>query len=208
MISEGKLKYLVVITQDAMSTDTGVYVVASNENISANRKFRWQLTKVISSKRLEASDINVPIDSILNMTQRIDLIAKDLKGETVSYEIQMIIAIVFVMLMYMLIVLNGQMVMRSVIDEKTSRIMEVLVSSVTPFQLMLGKIFGLGAATLTQVSIWVVAGYIIFAFNPVQSTLLDGILTPLLLIFIVLFFILGFLLYSTIFALLGSIVDT
>ncbi len=208
LISEGNLKYLVVITPDAVTTDTGVYVVASNENISANRKFRWQLTKVISSLRLEASNVNIPIDSVLNMTQRIDLIAKDLKGVTVSYEIQLFIAIVFVMLMYMLIILNGQMVMRSVIDEKTSRIMEVLVSSVTPFQLMLGKIFGLGAATLTQVAIWVIAGYTIFALNPIQSTMLNGILTPFLLIFILLFFILGFLLYSTLFALLGSIVDT
>ncbi len=208
LITNEELKYLIVITPDAVTTDTGIYVVASNENITSDKRFRWQLTKVISSKRLEASEINIPIDSILSMTQRIDLITKDLKGETVSTQAKIIIAIVFVMMMYMLILINGQMVMRSVIDEKTSRIMEVLVSSVTPFQLMLGKIFGLGAATLTQVAIWILAGYLFTAFNPIQSTAIESIISPILILFMVLFFILGFLLYSTLFALLGSIVDT
>lgn len=210
LILQKDLKYLLVITPLAIDSDTGIYIVSSADNIVTYSRFRWQLSRIISSKRLELSEINIPIDSVLNMTQRIDLVTKDLKGTTISIQTKFIIAIIFVMMMYMLILINGQMVMRSVIDEKNSRIMEVLVSSVTPFQLMLGKIFGLGAATFTQILIWIIAGLTFAAFGSGMSgnqTIQDIVLNPYLLIYFVIFFILGFLLYSTLFALLGSVVS-
>ncbi len=210
LIIEKDLKYLLVVTPLALTTDSGIYIVSSADNIVTYSRFRWQLSRIISSKRLELSEINIPIDSVLNMTQRIDLVTKDLKGTTVSLEKKFFIAFIFVMMIYMLILINGQMVMRSVIDEKNSRIMEVLVSSVTPFQLMLGKIFGLGAATLTQVLIWIIAGLTFATFGSGMSgnqTIQDIIFNPYLLIYFVIFFILGFLLYSTLFALLGAVVS-
>ena len=71
-------------------------------------------------------------------------------------------AIIFVMILYFMVIMNGQTLMRSVIDEKNSRIMEVLISSVTPFQLLAGKVVGMGAAALTQVARWVAAGLGLF----------------------------------------------
>lgn len=62
------------------------------------------------------------------------------------------------MLMYLVIFIYGMMVMRGVAEEKTSRIVEVILSSVAPFKLMLGKIFGIGAVGLTQSLIWIVFG--------------------------------------------------
>lgn len=59
-------------------------------------------------------------------------------------------------IMYMTVLIYGMMVMRSVMEEKTSRIVEVMISSVKPFQLMLGKIIGVGAVGLTQLAIWVI----------------------------------------------------
>lgn len=209
LILEKELKYLLVITPQSMDTDTGVYIVSSADNIVSYGRFRWELSRIISSKRLEVSNINIPIDSVLNMTQRIDLVTKDLQGKTIDLGTKFFIALVFVMMMYMLILINGQMVMRSVIDEKNSRIMEVLVSSVTPFQLMLGKIFGLGAATFTQVAIWIIAGFAFMSFGSAmsadQAAIQQIAFNPYLLIFFVVYFVLGFLFYSTLFALLGSI---
>ena len=210
LILEKDIKYLLVITPTALTTNTGVYITSSADNIVTYSRFRRQLSRIISSKRLKNSEINMPVDSVLNMTQRIDLITKDLKGATVSLQTKFFIAIIFVMMMYMLILINGQMVMRSVIDEKNSRIMEVLVSSVSPFQLMMGKIFGLGAATFTQVAIWILAGLAFATFGSAaggNETLQNIIFNPFLLIYFVIFFILGFLLYSTLFALLGSVVS-
>ena len=65
-------------------------------------------------------------------------------------------------LLFMFIIIYGNMIMRSVIEEKTSRIIEVIISSVKPVQLMLGKILGTSLAGITQVAIWVVLGLIFF----------------------------------------------
>ena len=66
------------------------------------------------------------------------------------------------MFMYMIILINGQQVMMGVMEEKTNRIVEVMISSVKPFQLMFGKILGIGAVTLTQVGIWAALCPLIF----------------------------------------------
>jgi len=102
----------------------------------------------------------------------------------------------------------GQLVMRSVIEEKNSRIMEVLVSSVTPFQLMMGKILGLGAATFTQVGAWAVMGGIIYALRGVidmDPSIGRIVFNPAIITFFVLFLSSGYLLYSSLFAIVGSI---
>lgn len=211
LITDNQLKYYIVIESDVLNSDTSVYVVASSENIISYQRFRHELSSIISSIRLEQSSINLPIDSVLAMTSRIDLIAKDIKGESVSFTQKYFVALIFVMLMYILIFGNGQMVMRSVIDEKNSRIMEVLISSVSPFQMMMGKIFGIGAATLTQVLIWIFMGLIAILTGLANTGDAAGylekiIFNPYLIIYFVIFLVTGFLLYSTLFALLGSIV--
>lgn len=78
-------------------------------------------------------------------------------------------------IMYMTVFIYGMMVMRSVMEEKTSRIVEVMISSVKPFQLMLGKIIGVGAVGLTQLAVWVILipiGYfgvfLLFGFDAEQ----------------------------------------
>jgi len=64
-------------------------------------------------------------------------------------------------LLFMFIIVYGNMIMRSVIEEKTSRIIEVIISSVKPIQLMLGKIFGTSLAGITQFAIWILLGFVI-----------------------------------------------
>ena len=136
-------------------------------------------------------------------------------------------------IMYMTVFIYGMMVMRSVMEEKTSRIVEVMVSSVRPFQLMLGKIIGVGGVGLTQVAIWAVLipsivflANLIFGFNapapempagaeqinPEDAEAMIGLAMQELsnqnwwLIFplFVLFFLGGYFLYSSLFAAVGS----
>ena len=68
-------------------------------------------------------------------------------------------------LLFMFIIIYGNMIMRSVIEEKTSRIIEVIISSVKPIQLMLGKIIGTSLAGITQVVIWIVLGFCFVVCN-------------------------------------------
>jgi ABC-2 type transport system permease protein len=120
---------------------------------------------------------------------------------------------------YISMFIYGAIVMRSVIEEKTSRVIESVISSVKPFHLMAGKIFGVGAVGLTQILIWALAmgllslyGLQIAAFfmsDPSQAQS-AGIPTVSLVTlgFFVLFFVLGYFLYSTLYAGIGALVNS
>ncbi len=112
-------------------------------------------------------------------------------------------AYVFIMAMFFLIFTSGQLLVRSVLEEKSNRIIEVLVSSCTPSELMAGKVLGLSAMGLTQVGFWAIVALAIFArvgtdvLPPVEQLLL-----------MVVYFVLGYLFYSAIFIAFGSPVTT
>ncbi|HZO75007.1 MAG TPA: ABC transporter permease [Ktedonobacteraceae bacterium] len=120
-------------------------------------------------------------------------------------------------LIYMAVTLYGMSVAMGVAEEKGSRVMEILVNAATPFQLLAGKIIGIGAAGLTQMACIVLVGIgAILLQTPLQVALLGASNTGFLAIFtglsiqflllLLLYFILGFLLYSTLFAALGALV--
>jgi ABC-2 type transport system permease protein len=80
-----------------------------------------------------------------------------------STEIGMILGYVFALVIYLFIILYGQMVMQGVMEEKQSRIVEVIISSVKPFELMMGKIIGIALVGLTQLAIWIILGIAIIS---------------------------------------------
>jgi ABC-2 type transport system permease protein len=114
-----------------------------------------------------------------------------------------------VMVLYMTVLLYGVNVMRSILEEKTSRIMEVMLSTASAKELMAGKILGVGAVGLTQVAIWV-ATTLIFSAGPIAAgaDLLKGVLSFNLLMFFAVYFLLGYVLYSTLCAAVGSMVNS
>jgi ABC-2 type transport system permease protein len=129
------------------------------------------------------------------------------------------IAIACSIFIYISLLIYGGQVMRGVIEEKTSRIIEVVISSVKPFQLMLGKIIGVGLVGLTQFSAWIILSVISskiagHAFNSSASPM-TGILQTLqtipfgyILSCFLFYFLTGYLLYSAMFAAVGSAVDS
>ena len=155
--------------------------------------------------------------------------------ETSSTEVAMIVGLALSMLSYFFVLMYGAMIMNSVIEEKTNRIVEVIVSSCKPIELMLGKILGVALVGFTQVAIWAVllgiAGMVLgmgFVGSAVaspeameaagamaQSTSQSGGFVEMLLsvnyvqilFFFVVYFIGGFLLYASLFAGFGSAVD-
>ena len=140
-------------------------------------------------------------------------------------------------LLFMFIIIYGNMIMRSVIEEKTSRIIEVIISSVKPIQLMLGKIIGTSLAGITQVVTWIVLGAILLfaasaifgvdlSQSPQQDMVNEALSNPEstdkiqmiinefntlpignLIVAFILFFIGGYLLYSSLYAAIGAAVD-
>jgi ABC-2 type transport system permease protein len=114
-----------------------------------------------------------------------------------------------VMLLYMAVLLYGISVMRSVLEEKTSRVLEVLLSSATSTQLMAGKLLGVGAVGLTQILVWVViAGVFALPAMAMQPALSEFQIPVGVLVAFAVFFLLGYLLFSTMYATIGAITTT
>ena len=128
------------------------------------------------------------------------------------------VGIACAILIYLSLFIYGAQVMRGVIEEKTSRIIEVIISSVKPFQLMLGKIIGVGLVGLTQFSAWIVLSIVstkILGHSFNSSSGIMGALATLqtihfgkVLVCFIFYFIAGYLLYSALFAAVGSAVDS
>ena len=97
-------------------------------------------------------------------------------GEEDHTQERAVIGFVFAILIYMFIFMYGVQVMRGVLEEKTNRIVEVMVSSVKPFQLMMGKVVGIGLVGLTQFLIWVILSAVLatFGLNYFESHLVNG----------------------------------
>jgi ABC-2 type transport system permease protein len=114
---------------------------------------------------------------------------------------------------YMIILLYGQMLLSSVVEEKTTRISEVLFSSVKPFQLMAGKLVGVSLAGLTQLAIWLAAflavttvGVRVLAARGVKFSMPH--VPAVFFVFAVVYFLVGFFMYGTLYVLVGSMVTT
>ncbi|MDP9080130.1 MAG: ABC transporter permease [Bacteroidota bacterium] len=128
------------------------------------------------------------------------------------------VGIACAILIYLALFIYGAQVMRGVIEEKTSRIIEVIISSVKPFQLMLGKIIGVGLVGLTQFSAWIILSVVstkILGHSFASSPGIMGALATLqtihfgkVLACFIFYFIAGYLLYSALFAAVGSAVDS
>ena len=114
-----------------------------------------------------------------------------------------------VMVLYMTVLLYGINVMRSILEEKTSRIMEVMLSTASAKQMMAGKILGVGAVGLTQVAIWVGTALVFSGGALVANAAqIKGVLSVKMLVFFAVYFLLGYILYSTLCAAVGSMVNS
>ncbi len=137
------------------------------------------------------------VDSLL---KPVDLVTEDKDAAFAS-----VYALFF--LMYFVILFYGMNVARSIIEEKTSRIFEVLLATIRPEELMAGKVLGVGAVGLTQIGIWIVAGLLVTKFGLLAAGVSFSI-TPVQVGFFILFFLLGYLLYSSVAAALGAMTSS
>ncbi len=125
---------------------------------SSIRYMEGQIAKTIENKKLE--DLySLSLDQISGLRPRVKIVSNKLndsgESEESADELATGVGLVLAMFIYFFIFLFGVQVMRGVIEEKTNRIVEVIISSVKPFQLMMGKIIGIALVALTQVALWI-----------------------------------------------------
>lgn len=212
----------------------GRFVVHSTSSLSlgATTSLERMLNQAIEDKRLAAQGIDVAryksIEADVNLESTIDSKEGGKKSVAgVAYAVSFACGI----LIYMMMIIYGTQVMRGVTEEKTNRIAEVVISSVKPFQLMMGKIIGIGAVGLTQFAIW---GVLLFGMQMALPLIFPGLMEqvqagapagseagmaatvmqgfsslPLLKIGLsfIFYFLAGYLTYASLFAAVGSVVS-
>jgi len=167
---------ILYISPEIIHTPNAVQLISKQQPpIGILQHIESCLKKDIEKQKLLAYQIN-NLDEIMKNVETnvsVQTIKIDESGEVkeTSTGIAMALAYIFGLLMYMLVFIFGSQVMRGVIEEKTSRVVEVIISSVKPIQLMMGKIIGIALVGLTQFMIWVFLTMGIVAF--VKTTILN-----------------------------------
>ena len=200
---------------------------------------RRQLSDYVNQQRIASYHIPHLEEIIAQSKQRVNINTikweKDGSEHITSSDITELSGLLIAMLIFMFIFMYGGQVMQGVVQEKSSRIMEVMISSVRPFELMMGKIIGIALVGLTQVMMWVIIGGIAFAVitpfvmpetqalsadamnqmasNPEYSEIQEIFIALMgfdflkIIVLFILYFIGGYLLYASLFAAVGSVVD-
>jgi ABC-2 type transport system permease protein len=160
----------------------------------------------LEQKGIPAAEMDALVRDVKMETTRIDE-----GGETQSSGRTMFLTtFLLVMMIYITVFMQGITVMRSVLEEKSSRVVEVLLSSLNAKELMAGKILGVGAVGLTQTMIWSVAALLFSAPALLAAgSAMGGItIAPRAIVAFIAFYVLGYLLYATLYAALGAMVNT
>jgi ABC-2 type transport system permease protein len=179
----------------------------------ANDTLKDALNEAVRSQRL--SDAHIDEARLRDISQDVDFEAKSVneKGEEKDSDMLFFASLVIGMMIYITLTIYGQVIMGAVVEEKETRIAEILFSSARPFHLLAGKLIGVGLAGLTQLGIWVGSLLAIIALLSTQADLaplLAGFphITPLMVLYFFLFFIVGYFVYASVFALIGASVTT
>ena len=202
---------------DAITLYSDKQVVSSAENTIAA-----QLNDYLSNKKLDSYDIpnlkNIIKDSKVSLKIKTTKTSANGKEIQTSAAFASSIGMIFTTLIYMFIFVYGAMVMQGVMEEKTNRIVEVIVSSVKPFDLMMGKLVGIGLVGLTQFAIWALLLFGVsfsglffsgsFTMFHKISELFGAVNMGEICFYFVLFFIGGYLMYASLFAAIGAMVNS
>ncbi|HEV8455603.1 MAG TPA: ABC transporter permease, partial [Gemmatimonadales bacterium] len=218
---------VLVLTEETLQNGRIQYYGANVGSPAEMRRLEEILRPVVQRERLERLGVDPGV--VLQAIGRVDLVTQKvadgrLTGQSGAATFGLAYGMVFIL--YLALMIYGSQVMTSVVEEKSSRIIEVLASSLRPFELMLGKVIGVGLVGLFQLSIWAATALYLGSFGASfmgrmmddggaaaaatssgGASFLSAVSPALVLIFLVLF-ILGFLFYAAMFAAVGAMSST
>ncbi|MEZ5425215.1 MAG: ABC transporter permease [Pyrinomonadaceae bacterium] len=176
-----------------------------------NSTFEDALNSAIRSQRL--ADANINEDLLKKFDKKVDFEVKKLDETGAEKEDAggFFAGFVIALLIYITLAVYGQLILSAVVEEKETKVAEVLFSSASPFELMMGKLFGVGLAGLTQLGIWVGSILICLGILLPQLAMLGvtiPAISPVWVFYFFIFFLLGFFTYASIFALIGAMVPS
>ncbi len=214
-VRQGRLDAYLVLPKGTLEGAAAEFHTKNPGDLVRTASLQRALNDAVIAQRLK--DRGIDTGDVGKIVRGLDLkmVKVTQQGEAEEKGQTFFTAIIAAMVLYMTMVIYGVSTMRSVLEEKTTRIVEILASSIAPFQLLSGKILGVGAAALTQYLIWTVSGGVLAAYGSTMASTLRpdapqiSIHLPAsLLVYLVLYFLGGYFLYASLFAAIGSMVSS
>jgi ABC-2 type transport system permease protein len=210
-IRQGSIDAYLIIPDNISAADAA-YEFRSRKggDFVASDMLKNALNSAVRSKRL--ADAHISEAQVKTLSQDINFDAKglDVSGEEKDSDSLAVASFAIGLMIYLTLMIYGQVIMGAVVEEKDTRIAEILFSSARPFELMFGKLVGVGLAGLTQLAIWVASLGILIGFLSTQSSAdIFGSLptiSPLMIACFLIYFLIGFFIYASIYALVGAMV--
>lgn len=225
---------ILYIGRDVEMRDSVQFIANSSSTLAIEQNIAVQIRGIVERHKLQEryniEDLEQKLASVATPIELHTFIndgtGNEASMQSTSSGMSSALGLVLGMILYMVIVLYGQMVLTSVAEEKSSRVLDVMVTSCTPFEIMMGKILGIASVALLQITIWAVlvisaSKFLIpvlltgdaAATNDIMMQSLVGTLgdtgyIAMLFAYIILFMLGGFLLYASIYAAAGSAVDS
>lgn len=206
-VADKQLDGYLILPPDALRQEE-IKFYAKNATGFANRaRLEGALRSAINERRIALEGLDAK--RIRDLTKGVDLTVVNARGESEGGRVLM--AFILLMFIYITVLIYGVTVMRGVMEEKQSRIIEVLLASVRPFDLMLGKVIGIGLVGLTQYVVWAGTGIALSAISAGGAIMVAGVNMPKisvsLMIFFMTYYLLGYFLYAALYAMVGAMVS-
>ena len=212
-VNDGKLDGYIWITDQDIANQKFSYSTKHASDFIDASVVEMAVNNALMRSRMVAQGIAPDqVDNILK--QKLDMdtvrIEKGGKESKAGGMAGIMLPFLLMFMIYITLIIYGVAVMRSVLEEKSSRIMEVVLSSANATQMMAGKVIGVGAVGLTQILIWIASGFVLSSgmIAAVRPFLKDVQLPWMVYVAFLAFFLLGYLLYSTMYAAVGAMVNS
>jgi len=211
-LQKDEVDIVIAIPAGVFSEGKVAYITREERNYNVLERFQDVLTDVVLKRRLTAEGLDY--DRVRVLTSAIEVEMNQLTQEGSVQKKHFLgeygVVFVFVMILYTAILSWGMTIAKSIVEEKGSRIVEVLLSSLSARDLMVGKLVGVGLAGLTQLALWTVMGLALTgsAAPAVMAQIGPIDIPPIAFVYFVLFFVLGFMLFASMFMVIGAISST
>lgn len=212
-VRRNELDGYVVIPPDAVNEGKAEFYGRNTGDIFTRETVADRLSRAVREQRLAEKQIDQRV--LREANRRVSLTSTKISagGEEKISGSGFTMVLTFGVVIYVCVLMYGQMVLGAVIEEKETRIAEVLFSSMRSFPLMMGKLVGVSFVALTQLSIWGLAFLLFVAFGAGIATA-QGVpvnlphVPPMVFVYFVLYFLVGYFIYAAVYALIGSMVTT
>jgi ABC-2 type transport system permease protein len=214
-VRDGQLDGFLEVPKNILNGKEATLHTRNTNDLQTTSTISRALNRAIIERRL--SDRGVHIDNLNELMRGVELtLVKVTKpGESEENGQSILVQISIVMVLYITLVVYGAMTMRSVLEEKTTRVVEILASSIKPSHLLTGKLLGVAGVGFTQYFIWICTAALVSAYGGAMGSALRPEAAPpsfhlptSYLVYSLVYFLAGYFLYASLYAALGSMVSS